>query len=320
MSMKLGFQCGLLCVYDESSGEDCRLLKMLERVPFTDSSDKLLNMIYDGFSNGVLTADSCRPVIKVWNASSGKNISEIKVSEETERVCRVLILHPYPLVLAADTGGNCYIFGSPSNKHLGGRLTGWMNQTPARAIIEPKLSQSQDFDKDVPHRIVPQTTANRRASMKLAMRVSHMLNGETSFADDLLEYKDCLNNESESEEEAAGESEDTAALAQAISEAASSEVAWGLASINSVCFDAPSFSIYTGDEKGCLRKFDLTDYFLEIDHTALLENRKPQIRGACRLMPRNQKSALVYESYSTFDIFNLFYCSFLFAIGASAIC
>lgn len=292
--MSLGFQCGLLCIYDESSSEDCRLLKMLERVSFSDSSDKLLSMIYDGFTNGVMTADSCRPAIKVWNASSGKNISEIKVSEESERVCRVLLLHPYPLVLAADTGGNCYVFGSPSNKHLGGRLTGWMNQTPARATVEPKLHQSQDFDKEIPNRIVPQIIANRRASVKLTKRVSHMLHGESPFSDDLLEYKDCL-NESESEDEVVGEGEDAAALAQAISDAASSEMAWGLASINSVCFDAPSFSVYTGDEKGCLRKFDLTDFFFEIDHAALLENRKPQIRGACRMMPRTQKSALVSE-------------------------
>ena len=290
--MSLGFQCGLLCIYDESSGEDCRLIKMLERVPFSDGSDKLLSMIYDGYGNGVLTADSCRPVIKVWNPSSGKNISEIKVSEDTERVCKVLILHPYPLVLAADTGGNCYIFGSPSNKYLGGRLTGWMNQTPALATVEPKLRQSQDFDKDIPHRVVPPTIANRRASIKLTQKISLMLNGDSPFTDDLLEYKDYL-DESESEEEAVDGNADTLALAQAISDAASSEVVWGLASINSLCFDAPTLSVYTGDEKGCLRKFDLSDFFLEIDHTALLENRRPQIRGACRLMPRNQKSALV---------------------------
>ena len=267
-------------------------MKMLERISFADSSDKLLSMVYDGFSYGALTADTSRPVIKVWNASSGKNTGEIKVSEESERVCQILFLHPYPLLLAADTGGNCYIFGAPGYKHLSGRLTGWMNQTPALATVEPKQHQSLEFDRDVPHRVVPQKIANRRASVKLTMRISNMLHGESPFEDDLLEYKDYL-DESECEEDALEGDKQTSALAQAISDAASSEMTWGLASINSVCFDDPSFSIYTGDEKGCLRKFDLKDFFADIDYPALLENRKPQIRGTCRLMTRNQKSALV---------------------------
>jgi hypothetical protein len=288
-----------MCLYDESSGEECRLLKMLERSHGFDTSDKLICVAYDTFNSGLLSADTTRPVVKIWNASSGKCTGEITVSDDAERICKIVLLDPYPLVLTADTGGNCYVFGAPGFKFLDYRLTGWMNQTPAGAHIEAKQHQTQDQDRDIPHRVVPlHQHATRRASLKLTQRVSEMVSGNLAFTDDFQQYRDDVEDADEgpeAEEYFDHEDKNTLALAQAISEATSSEMVWGLASLNTICFDSKSLSVFAGDEKGTLRKFSLLDFFNDIDAESLIATppRRPRLRGACKLLPRNQRSALV---------------------------
>lgn len=101
-----GFGDGSISLYDDAMPEECHLLKTLDAPLFSSSDQEFLHCVaHDIHSHMVLSCDTRAPCVNIWNVSSGKLTGEVRVSEPSEQITRILPLDPYPLILV--TGIHC---------------------------------------------------------------------------------------------------------------------------------------------------------------------------------------------------------------------
>lgn len=288
-----GYANGLMCIYDERALEDCQLVRTFEHF---NSHTELICLQFCTFSRTIATAGGASNVARLWDYDSGKCDTELHVGyDHSITIVSLTLLRPYPLIATSDNTGNIIIWGSQRIRWQGLRISGFINATPAGAIYEP-TGRRNDGEEEKPSRIIapPLKSSTDEVDNDEKIRILNLVEqfetailparqrglrssfnplSEASFADETLKKK-------------------AERMAQQLIE--NSESKWGkVSAAQSLEWDLDNLVLFTGDDVGNLRAFDLSDVFEDIRAERLLKDHSHhKIKGLCRAKVRDDQSAL----------------------------
>jgi hypothetical protein len=300
-----GFQNGLTCIFDENDMEDCHLVRSFEHF---NRHKELLMSKFDHHSNTVATAGGSTNLARLWNYNSGKCDTELVLGHSPSTIIvDLMLLHPYPLVMTSDTTGNVILWGSRGTRWQGLRIAGFLNATPSNAEYEKRTRRADEEEDVAPLRALPpplpksaralKRMETEKAAAQGAFASQPSFNSSEKGTGTVVPTKqrglrNSFNPLSEGfriDPILKASSEQTARLLFE-----ESEGKWGRTSpAQTMCWDSENARIYTGDELGNIRCFDLSDVFQDLRVETLLEDStKHRILGLCRSKIRNSHSAV----------------------------
>lgn len=282
-----GYSNGLMCIYDENVLEDCHLIRSFE--PF-NMHPEMLCLKFCPDTRTVLTAGGSSNVARLWDYDSGKCEVELHLGANSSAfVVSIAILLPHPLVVVSDSNGNVIIWASKGTKWQGLRLSGFLNQTPYYAEYEVRTRRGDDEDDSPPKAIPPTESVEEPTGgaieTKTASSLGHLpsrqrgLRASIHPMSDIIRYDEIVKRTTQRE-------------AQEMFD--KSEFKWGkVAPAQSLSWDLENRLLFTGDDMGTLRCFDLTDVLNDMNVETLLQpHTNHRIKGICRNKKRNTNSAL----------------------------
>jgi hypothetical protein len=288
-----GFQNGLTCVFDENDMEDCHLVRSFEKY---NRHEELLTAKFDPRSRTVATAGGSANVARLWSYDSGKCDTELFLGTGSTVICvDLIILHPYPIIVTSDTTGNIIIWGSRGSRWQGLRISGFLNCTPAYAEYEKRQRRADEEEDIAPIRALPPVLHHfsKQSTRKLNRLDSERTNiGGPGPQTRQRGLRNSFNPLSEAlRVDPILKANSEAAFKQLYDE---TESKWGkVSAASTICWDSENFRLFTGDEIGNIRCFDLFDIFQDLRADTLLEDTsKHRILGLCRGKQRNYHSAL----------------------------
>lgn len=283
-----GYENGLTCIFDENDMEDCHLIRSFEHF---NRHQELTTLKFDPHSRAVATAGGSSNVARLWSYDSGKCETELLLGiNPSIIIVNLIILHPYPLVVTSDTTGNIIVWGSRGTRWQGLRISGFLNLTPSYAEYEKRIRKPDEEEDMTPLRAFPPPIAQHSA--RRGMKRNDSDKGHQLPPTRQRGLRNSFNPLSEAlrvDPILKANSETT--CRQTLKE---SEDKWGkVSAAQTMCWDNENTRLYTGDDMGNIRCFDLFDVFQDLRVDSLLEDTtRHRILGLCRGRMRNQQSAL----------------------------
>lgn len=289
-----GYQNGEICLFDENDIEECHLLRSFE--PF-NRHPELLSFKFCPFTRTVLTAGASSNVARLWAYDSGKCEVELHLGTNSQGiVIAAAMMMPYPLAIVSDSLGNVIIWGSRGSRWQGLRISGFLNQSPPTAELEPS-GRKNDNDEFIQPRILPTGGVNGPSvsvesplETKTVSGVPHPparqrgLRASIHPMSDMIRFDEILKKNSQFE---------------ASSLFRQSEAKWGkVGAAQAIAWDESSNTLYTGDDLGVIRAYDINDVINDIGKEVLLnETYGSKLKGICRSGRIDNRSALppLYE-------------------------
>jgi len=301
-----GFANGLIKVYNEESLEDCGLLHSFDTAY---SFPELTRLCHSGEDQTVACTGAASLTVKLWDCDTGKSEYDLTVCPEPEHVMYLGYLDPLPLLVTSDSYGNVLIWGSRS-LWPGSRLSGFLNATPPSAELEPKKRSHEDYQEEL-RRQYP-ATEEQYAEYLNNSSIGRMV-GSSNVTPTRLnscptpkpDAGGTLKSLQSGQAKKFDISADDVAAEQAYCELAQdlakeSGYKWGnLAPTEAIAWDAENYWLYTGDEQGILRKWDLSMLMEELDAKSMMDE---EVDTKCKFQlnskSRTRESALVpvYET------------------------
>ncbi len=288
-----GYQNGEICLFDENDIEECHVLRSFE--PFNRHAE-LLCFKFCPFTRTVLTAGASSNVARLWAYDSGKCEVELHLGTNSQGiVIAAAMMMPYPLAVISDSLGNVIIWGSRGSRWQGLRISGFLNQSPPTAELEPS-GRKNDNDEFIQPRILPATSQSIShvaaviGEAKSSSGVPHPparqrgLRASIHPMSEMVRYDEILKRNSQME---------------ATSLFNQSEAKWGkVGAAQALAWDESNNMLYTGDDLGVIRAYDINDVINDIGKDVLLnETYSSKLKGICRNGRINSRSALppLYE-------------------------
>lgn len=304
-----GFANGLIRLYNEESLEDCGLIRYFDTFY---SYRELSSLIFSETDRTVVCIGAASPTAKMWDFDTGKCDADLAVADDPEHVMKIFYLDPYPLFITSDSYGNIIIWGSRNSKWPGRRISGFLNMTPPSAEVEPRNRLIEHEADEHPRRSFPATEEEYEAyfaQSEVAPQIDELLENAvknsnvpkvTSVAPKISKKagrnipivsrtnstNDCMTLVEKLAEQKYHD------LSRALE--VEGEKKWGkVAPSEAIAWNAEKFWLYTGDEQGNLRKWDLSALMNELDAPAMLSGMNPQMKGELGSKPRDRFTALV---------------------------
>ncbi len=281
-----GYANGLICIYDENDMEECSLLRSFDHF---NRHSELISLKFCPRSLTVATAGGSSNCARLWDYNTGKCDAELLVGFNSQvLIVQVMILEPYAIVVTSDTNGNIILWGSRATRWQGIRICGFLNLTPVYAEYEHRSHQLAGFEEnDAPLRILPHHSAKSKAinsdgkppeAFQPSLSRPRGLRSSFALTDDNL-FDSTVKQVSEQK------------LQKLIDD---SEAKWGkVSSAFSLCWDPESRLLFTGDDMGNVRCFDIADALQDVDVESMeQESSSHKIMGLCRHLHLNSQSAV----------------------------
>lgn len=310
-----GFANGLIKVYNEESLEDCGLLNSFDT---TYSFPELTRLCYSGEDKTVACTGAASLTVKLWDCDTGKSEYDLSVCPEPEHVMYLGYLEPYPLLVTSDSYGNVLIWGSRS-LWAGSRLSGFLNATPSSAELEPKKRTHEDhvdeFRRQYPateeqyDEYLAQSEVGRIVGGSLSSSTVHQAALASPPKTDANNILQAIQSVKASKVDISVDDVKAEQAYCSVTQklARESGKKWGnVAPTEAVAWDAKNYWLYTGDEQGILRKWDLRQLMEELNaETMLDEDVDTKCKFQLKTKARTRASALVpvYEQPYFGDVF-----------------
>jgi WD40 repeat protein len=247
-----GYADGLIRVFDEDPLEDCPVVRTFEAYKM---HSELLMMRYCPLENTLVTAGALDGLIRMWDFAATKCEFESTVAGDRGSVVFVDFLFPLPIIVTSDSLCNIVLWGSRSTCFKNERICGFMNQTNASADLEP-MKVMGDKEGDAPPRRSLAPTLDPALVEAEAELLAAYVEDTDKFLIDTLDKN--VKKESESD------------CKRMITEA---ELRWGKpTAANCVSWDADSGLMFTADDMGVLRCFNLSKAIADVTWQAKPEN------------------------------------------------
>eukprot|EP01041_Mallomonas_annulata_P000978 gene978-1912_t len=302
-----GYVNGHIRIYDESHLDDCMLLRAFDVL---NIHSNLTSMSYSVCDKTVASASSSEHTVKFWDFDTGKCDLELDVCSTTESIVQILYLSPYPLLLTSDSLGNVTIWGSSGCRWKGSRLSGFLNQTPQSAEYEPRTKFSMTLNlnpnsssgngmEDTPRRILPPippeaadddlSTTTPGTAVSSSVKSVSALMGRCDSVDQAQALHTLFSLHTETIE--------PSVLEESLRETSDATHKWGpVAAALAVTWDSENNHIYTGDEQGNIRKWDISDVIDDLGGLTMLQSKRgipKDVFKITRHKYRNYRSAMV---------------------------
>lgn len=306
-----GYANGLIVVYDENVLEECNRIRCFEEF---NRHEEMLALAFCAAQRLVVSAEGSSNVVRLWNYDSGKCDVELHVGYGSSClvVCVALLL-PYPIVATSDSTGNLLLWGARGIRWQGLRLAGCLNQTPPECEQEVR-DVNRHFDADGS---VSATSNNPNASSKdnngpLYLR-SLPPNVDEEEVDKAV-HKQVQRQLSQLEKAPTAkirglrssfnplaEAFQVDPIVQATSRMSAKDLheraaeKWGkVSAAQCLTWDADSKQLFSGDDLGTLRCFDLQDMLEDLRAEQLVSEPETVVRvqGLCRAKKRGVHAAL----------------------------
>lgn len=281
-----GFANGLICIYDENDMEECSLLRSFDHF---NRHGELISLKFCPRSLTVATAGGSSNCARLWDYNTGKCDAELLVGFNSQvLIVQVMILEPYAIVVTSDTNGNIILWGSRATRWQGIKICGFLNLTPVFAEYEHRSHQLAGFEEnDAPLRMLPPHVAKSKATNSDGKQLEAFqpslsrprgLRSSFTLTDNNL-FDSTVKQVSEQK------------LQKLIDD---SEAKWGkVSSAFSLCWDPDSQLLFTGDDMGNLRCFDISDALQDVSVESMgQETSCHKIMGLCRHLHLNNQSAV----------------------------
>lgn len=278
-----GFENGVIRIYDENALEDCNVLRTFDAF---NMHPELIGLSFNPIDLTVATTGAMCTVVRMWDYLAGKCEIELKVSDEDQVVVHVVYLHPYPIVATSDSKGNIMLWLSRKSFKPGARITGWMNQTPVSAQLEPLLKLHNDDEEEPPRRILP-------TSDPVQIAFSDDEEDDDVSVDFDTKEKDDVNASFDDDGEWTLEDAQNS-IALAVQEVKDAQAKWGpVTPANSIVWNPDTYQLFTGDDLGYLRSFNLKNAINDIGGKKLLQDNgeKSKVHYKCQLQIRGFSAA-----------------------------
>ena len=239
-----GYADGLIRIFDEDPMEDCPVVRTFEAYKM---HTELLMMKHQPESGTLVTAGGLDGLIRMWDFGATKCEFESTVAGEKGSVIYVDFLHPLPIIVTSDSLCNITFWGSRGTHFANERICGFMNQTVPSAELEP-LRTAAGNEEEAPRRsLAPPVSAA-------------VLDAENEVLASYVEDKGTFENFERVEIGVRKESE--AESKRLITEA---ELRWGKpTAAQCLCWDANAGLLFTADDLGVLRCFDVRKALADI--------------------------------------------------------
>lgn len=316
-----GYSNGMVRVYDENAMEDCCVVRTLGSSVLLHP--EMIGLAFNPIDRTLVTAGGSLACF--WDYDASKVEYELPVCPAAEAVVWVGFFHPLPLVATSDSTGNITLWGSRGNaSYQGMRLAGFLNQTVPDAQLEmrpPKNFLGKEEAKPL-LALPPFYEPDPFPLSEGAPKADTNCNDNTALKNKEDAKQDDGQDEAASDEDskAAGTGHPTASppqkrkkdpnefdaslvdeelrakgVAQADADFERSENIWGrVLPAGAVAWEETSMKVFTGDDLGTLRCFDIS-HFLADAFAAYLPNSgifDDTIRGLCAARGRNKASAM----------------------------
>jgi hypothetical protein len=297
-----GYQNGEICLYDENDIEECHMLRSFE---LFNRHPELLSFGFCPESRTVMTSGACSNVARLWAYDSGKCEAELHLGSTSQGiVVATAMLLPIPLVIVSDSTGNVVIWGSKGSRWCGLRISGFLNQTPPTAEMEPTTSHKvPGTDEYYIPRALPlfetkplnETSSSINASLSPdstpLVSIPHPparqrgLRASIHPMSEMVRYDEMIKKQSQFEA--------NRLIRQ-------SETKWGrVSAAQTIAWDAQQNLLFTGDDLGAVRCMDISDIINDLGNSELLmkETTSGKLKGICRSKRIDHRSALppMYE-------------------------
>lgn len=333
-----GYSNGMIGVYDENVLEECHRIRPFEEF---NRHSELLSLRFSHYNRTVATAEGSSNFARLWDYDSGKCDTELHVGySDNSIILHIALLDPYPIVVTCDSTGNVLFWGSRGNRWQGLRIAGFVNQTPVSADPEVPIGNgssanggngmkeggsSKTNNDDAPVRVIPPLIASEDVLEKgihkhVSRALSHLEKGSlkssfvapgspqsTNATSRIRGLRASFNPLSEAfQVDPFQQAASRLAAANLLEE---SEKKWGkVSAAQCVCWDAKSRLLFTGDDVGGLRCYDINDMMTDLKVDSLVSgnnvnsnadspgsigsSNQARILGLCRSTTRNEQSAL----------------------------
>ena len=277
-----GFGNGIIRLYDENALEDCNVLRTFDAF---NMHPELIGLSFNPIDLTVATTGAMCAVVRLWDYMAGKCEVELKVADEDQVVVHVVYLHPYPIVATSDSKGNIMLWLSRRSFKPGGRICGWMNQTPVSAELEPLVIIHNEDEEEPPRRIFP-------TSEPIDIIFSDDEEDDDISVDLDNKTKDDV-NASFDDPDWSEEDVENAILA-AKNEFKNAQEKWGpVTPANSIVWNPDTYQLFTGDDLGYLRSFSVKNAIMDLGGDKLIKDNgcKCHVHKKCAMQIRTGNTA-----------------------------